>query len=165
MNYKDVPEYEGLYAINEASEIIGLYRYRKILKQVNRKGYLYVNLCNGNSIKCKSVARLVAQTFIPNPENKPTVNHKNGIKTDNRLENLEWATNSENTQHAFDNGLAVGKFRSENHFSRYVLCRSTGIVYDSILDAYESSRASIPLWKFYKTVAEKNGWCAFAKTV
>lgn len=71
--------------------------------QLNPSGYYYINL--GNSNKLFKVSRLVAKTFLPNPNNLPVVNHKNGIKTDDRLENLEWTTYSENTKHAFDTGL------------------------------------------------------------
>ena len=70
----------------------------------DNNGYLRVSLLGKT---CK-VHRLVASAFIPNPENKPTVNHINGIKTDNRADNLEWATRSENTQHAYDSGLTIG---------------------------------------------------------
>lgn len=71
------------------------------------KGYLITTHIGNTHI----VHRLIAQTFIPNPENKPQVNHINGVKDDNRVENLEWVTGSENMRHCVD---VLGNFRGEN---------------------------------------------------
>ncbi len=76
-------------------------KYTKILQQ-DRKGYLRIVLKN---VSTQLVHRLVAKAFIPNYENKPCINHKNGIKNDNRVENLEWCTIIENNIHANKNGL------------------------------------------------------------
>jgi len=67
----------------------------------------YLRLCLRNSGAKKNhfVHRLVAKAFVDNPEGKPFINHKNGVKTDNRPENLEWVTQSENQQHSYDTGL------------------------------------------------------------
>lgn len=75
--------------------------YRLSVVFLDARGYSSVNICSHNYL----VHRLVAQTFIPNPENKPEVNHKNGIKTNYQLSNLEWATKKENMNHAVDSNL------------------------------------------------------------
>lgn len=78
----------------------------KVMKGFSDKdGYLRINLTNEGKKTQHCVHRLVAQTFIPNPENKLEVNHKNGIKDDNAVLNLEWATRSENAIHALREGL------------------------------------------------------------
>lgn len=102
--------YEGIYEINKNGIIKSIVREtnrcgRKpsgnIIKQVlGRGGYMNVALRKNTKQTSVLVHRILAITFIPNPENKPTVNHKNSIRTDNRLSNLEWNTYSENNSHA-----------------------------------------------------------------
>lgn len=101
----DVPDYIGLYKINKNGEIKSLY-YNKVLKFLyDKKGYVRAHLYKNNKAKSYQVHRLVATTFIPNPKNKPQVNHINGIKNDNRVKNLEWATAKENIIHGRENNL------------------------------------------------------------
>ena len=96
----------GYYATKEGNILSSRkFNIPTIMKPFTDKGgYLRVKLLGKT---CK-VHRLVAQAFIPNPENKPTVNHINGIKSDNRVDNLEWASHTENTRHAYDTGLKCG---------------------------------------------------------
>ncbi len=86
----------------------------KVAGAVDEKGYIRVYF-EGRRWKAH---RLIASVLIPNPENKPQINHINGNKSDNRLENLEWVTGHENMQHAFSTGLNVGKERDANGMTK-----------------------------------------------
>lgn len=117
--WKDVKGLEGLYRVSNLGNVKSCGRVtqdingrilkypEKMLKQSNSNGYMVVQLSNVNGIK-KSlrVHRLVAEVFIKNPLKLPVVNHINGVKNDNRVENLEWCTDRHNTVHAHQTGLA-----------------------------------------------------------
>ena len=109
--WKPVKGYEGLYEASSLGRIKSLPRNTtrgKIRVSNNIRGYPSLRLSNKGVITRHPVHRLVLKAFLPNPENKPQCNHKNGIKHDNRIENLEWSTAKENARHAFDTGLRTG---------------------------------------------------------
>lgn len=104
-------------------------KVQELKQRKNDRGYLSVILCKNGKTKHCRVNRLVAEVFIPNPNNKPTVNHINEQKDDNRVENLEWATHKEQVHH----GTYMQR-RAKTQGKR-VLCIETGVIYESTSDA------------------------------
>lgn len=109
---RDIPGYEGLYAATSCGKIWS-YKSEKFLKPRNHQdGYLLITLSKQGKATTYVVHRLIAQTYIPNPENKPQVNHKDENKQNNCVNNLEWVTISENVNYGTRSsraGKTIGK--------------------------------------------------------
>lgn len=108
--WKDIKDFEGLYQVSNLGNVKRLISKRVlserlICRSIDRYGYVKRALCKEGKMFFFTEHRLVATAFIENPENKATINHINGIKTNNRVENLEWNTQLENKQHAVSSGL------------------------------------------------------------
>lgn len=150
--WKDIFGYEGLYQASNLGNfkslerVIGFnhssnnkrhFRLKKESKRYigNCKGYNIINLSLNDKSSTKRCCRIIATLFVQNPENKPHVNHINGIKTDDRAVNLEWVTPSENMIHAVKNNLVTIKKGKDCFNSKKIKCLKTGKIYDTIGDA------------------------------
>lgn len=132
--WRNIKDYEGLYQVSNHGRVKSLkYGKEKILKAgKNKKGYLYVVLCKYGVKKTFRVHRLVAEAFIPNPENKPCIDHINTDRTDNRADNLRWCTQKDNCNNEAslrhyseakkgDNNPLYGKFGAEHNCSKPII--------------------------------------------
>ena len=128
--WRDIPNYEGLYQISNLGRIKSLRSGKeKILKPQFDGRYYHVILFKDKMHRQRNVHRLVAETFIPNPNKFPQVNHKNEIKTDNKVENLEWCTSKYN--------LNYGTTQERRIFAQQkpIICVETGKQYESAINA------------------------------
>lgn len=189
--WKDIDGFEGVYQISNLGRVKSLRRYRKsklgknvLIEEtilngaVDAYGYKIIGLSKNGKSHRKKIHRLIAEAFIPNSENKPQINHIDGDKLNNSIENLEWCTSSENNLHKARN-LGVGKTRDRVKSREPVLMLArNGYIYgrfDSISEAsaktgicsndilrvckrnkYKKS-AGTCIWRFEKEVITKNG--------
>lgn len=159
--WKDIPGYEGYYQVSTFGRVrsvdrtvydsVGRVRHLKgQLKKLSKlnDGYIAVSLCLDGIEKHVQVHRLIAITFIPNSEHKPQVNHKDGNKTNNSVDNLEWVTAKENTEHASRTGLreSVGYENGHhNNWPKYEKSRCRPVVCEEIGQFFRSI-ASAAAW-------------------
>ena len=106
--WKPIKNYEKLYEISTYGRVLSLRRKIIMRGRLRKDGYVTYNLVKDGNVSCKLAHRLVAETFLPNPEEKLEVNHIDGKKHNNIVHNLQWVTPSENQKHAIANGLRKG---------------------------------------------------------
>lgn len=152
------------YIFYEDGTIISTLSGKTISKRIGKTGYYLVNLCINHKCKTFSFHRLIAKLFIENPKNLPCVNHIDGNKLNNSLNNLEWVTFSENAKHAIKNGLAIirkgvltknGRF-SEDDIKNIRKLSENNIPARKIAEKYNVSKSTIQqiIWrKTYKWVS------------
>lgn len=166
--WKDIKDYEGLYQVSNLGRVRSLDRVinyniengkkvkrkGKILKQrSNWNNYLYIHFSKNSKIKLFIVHRLVAEAFIPNPNNLPQVNHIDGNKFNNRVDNLEWCTAKENIIHSWKMGLSKGYIHPKGKLTDYSrkLCKKVNqydldgnfiCSYNSISEASKNTKCS-----------------------
>ena len=151
--WRDVKGYEGLYQVSSEGRVKSLKRKgrrkERILKhQIDRNGYLRLNLCAGGKSRLFFVHRLVCQAFHENPDNNPCVNHIDENKTNNAASNLEWCTYEENINHGTRNERAskpVGQYSLEGKLiklwpSLTEVKRQTGFSQGNISEAANGNR-------------------------
>lgn len=165
--WKSIEGYEGKYEISTFGRVKSLSdkngkKRELILKpRIGKQGYLYLNLWENSKGRAKKIHRLVAETFLEKPENAQCVNHKNCVKTDNRVENLEWCSFSYNAKHASQNGrlrnqcgkdnAMFGKHGKNNPCSKALLQKT--------LDGED-----VAVWENSVIAAETLGFCRHSLT-
>ena len=164
-NFGRVRTKQRTRASRSNSEAVVASRIKKAY--IDEDGYERVSLYADNKTKLLGVHRVVAEAYIENPDNLPQVNHKNSVKTDNRVENLEWITNTANIQHSIENGKRYPKVKSypvirlsdDKHFSSIAeLHREVGGSYNEIVHILNTSENK-PVCingQYYKYESDRN---------
>jgi hypothetical protein len=170
--WKSIIGYEGIYEVSDQGQVKSLakkwvsgHKTIRIKEDTILKfgksfdGYLRVNLSNNRKKLTIGVSRLVAIAFIPNPENKPEVNHKDGNKLNNHISNLEWVTHLENMRHCWNTGLQKGSIGNKNPRTKI-----TDEQVLEIMKEYENGKTKTELSKKYNVTKQCIGYVISVRT-
>jgi len=152
-----VPGYNQRYFIHVKSAIVSFQNGKGgkfVTRRIDRGGYITVRLSNQGKTTTHFLHRLIAEAYLPNPENKPFINHINGVKTDNCIENLEWVTHAENIKHGYLCGLCKSQLRQTP-----VINICSGKKFPSIKKAAEFHSLKYATCKGYLNGTRKNPTC------
>lgn len=126
--WQDIKGYENLYQISNWGNVMSLRSNKLITPQKNKYGYITIKLSKKGEIKTFLLHRLIAETFIPNPENKPYIDHINTNRDDNRLENLRWVTPSENNNNPLTLKRMLEITNTNEYKKKKSITKSKGVV-------------------------------------
>lgn len=153
------------YAITKEGEVFNI-KYERLLKGYSSitTGYIYLTLRKDGETVRLPLHRLLAIQFIPNPENKPMVNHKDGVKLNNSLDNLEWVTNQENVQHAYDIGVnpkMADRWNNKNPIQNiYDVCE---LLQEGLLDMKQISEVTRVSYDSIREIKYRKNWKDISK--
>ena len=145
--WKDIKGYEGIYQISNKGRVKSL-KFNKeniLIPAKHNRGYLFINLCKNGKVKKYLIHRLVAEAFLPNPDNLPQVNHKDENKLNNNVENLEWCSNKYNVNYGSRNEKASKNSKGKKKAHKKILCVETGEIFigsQSVIDKMFPGRSS-----------------------
>ncbi|MBV4357712.1 NUMOD4 motif-containing HNH endonuclease [Pinibacter aurantiacus] len=171
--WRDVTGFEKYYQISNKGNVQSLDRIvytnkgnarlvkgKLLTSRINNFGYLSVRLSYKGITRTLFMHRLIAQEFIDNPENKPFVNHIDGNKTNNSIENLEWVSHSENISHAYRSGLLNNNRGANHHESRIVVSVHTGQAFYTIKEAANNAQMN---YNTFRNLLNSNGNTSYFK--
>lgn len=166
VEWKPVVGYEAIYEVSNDGRVKSLSpkhkgKYKELAQKTNKGGYKTVGLCYLGRIKWKMVHRLVAEAFIPNPNNYPQINHKDEVKVNNRVENLEWCTAKYNINYGdrWNKEMASKIRNNASNAQKGVICYNIDTRQPRFFDSIAEAQRVLGIFKIWEHLSKTTGRC------